>query len=76
MSSHTDSFEAHKSLISRNIIHRDVCPNNILLSVDPKEDYNGVLIDFHEAFKTTELDFKTLIDHNRVIPLLVEYTTT
>ncbi|KAJ2933847.1 hypothetical protein H1R20_g3244, partial [Candolleomyces eurysporus] len=58
-----DAITAHKALLSRNIIHRDVSPNNILLPADPEDDERGVLIDLDMAFKTDEMVSKTLIDH-------------
>ncbi|KAJ2914303.1 hypothetical protein MD484_g6105, partial [Candolleomyces efflorescens] len=60
-----DAIMAHKSLVSSNIIHRDVSPKNILLSGDPKEDGHGVLVNFDMAFEIGELDSKIhSINHN------------
>ncbi|KAJ2915684.1 hypothetical protein MD484_g4717, partial [Candolleomyces efflorescens] len=58
-----DAIAAHKSLLDRNIIHRDISPNNILLGVDDEgEGDRGVLIDLDIALKTLGLASNTPVD--------------
>lgn len=47
-----DAIAAHRALVAKNIIHRDISPNNILLSgLDTPEGDRGVLIDPDTACK-------------------------
>ncbi|KAJ2922774.1 hypothetical protein H1R20_g14319, partial [Candolleomyces eurysporus] len=58
-----DAIAAHKALLDRNIIHRDISPNNILFGSD--EGNRSVLIDLDLALKSlgplsgTPVDFRT-----------------
>ncbi|RXW14934.1 hypothetical protein EST38_g10926 [Candolleomyces aberdarensis] len=58
-----DAIAAHKALLDRNIIHRDISPNNILFGLDEGE--RGVLIDLDLALKSLgplseiPVDFRT-----------------
>ncbi|RXW14926.1 hypothetical protein EST38_g10928 [Candolleomyces aberdarensis] len=58
-----DAIAAHKALLDRNIIHRDISPNNILFGLDECE--RGVLIDLDLALKSLgplseiPVDFRT-----------------
>ncbi|KAJ2936993.1 hypothetical protein H1R20_g96, partial [Candolleomyces eurysporus] len=61
-----DAIAAHKALLDRNIIHRDISPNNVLLgSDDADEGDRGVLIDLDIALRSlgstsdTRVDFRT-----------------
>ncbi|RXW16943.1 hypothetical protein EST38_g8910 [Candolleomyces aberdarensis] len=61
-----DAIAAHKALVTRNIIHRDISPNNILLREGgTKEGPRGIIIDLDHALRTTGpasevcVDFKT-----------------
>ncbi|KAJ2922764.1 hypothetical protein H1R20_g14320, partial [Candolleomyces eurysporus] len=48
-----DAIAAHKALLDRNIIHRDISLNNILLGLeDANEGNRGVLIDLDLAIKS------------------------
>ncbi|KAJ2919915.1 hypothetical protein MD484_g512, partial [Candolleomyces efflorescens] len=61
-----DAIAAHRALLSRGVIHRDISLNNILFgSPGAEKGDRGVLIDFGIAFKCQQLiaehraDFKT-----------------
>ncbi|RXW13099.1 hypothetical protein EST38_g12754 [Candolleomyces aberdarensis] len=61
-----DAIAAHKALLDRNIIHRDISLNNILLGLeDANEGSRGVLIDLDLALKSfgplseIPVDFRT-----------------
>lgn len=61
---------AHKSLLDRNIIHRDISPNNILLGLDDAgEGDRGVLIDLDIALKSLGLTSDTPVDFQIVSSL-------
>ncbi|RXW17450.1 hypothetical protein EST38_g8401 [Candolleomyces aberdarensis] len=58
-----DAIAAHKALLSRNIIHRDVSPNNILLGEDgATEGDRGVMIDLDHALRSGGLASEVLVD--------------
>ncbi|RXW19650.1 hypothetical protein EST38_g6201 [Candolleomyces aberdarensis] len=52
-----DAIAAHRLLLSRDILHRDVCPNNILLGAPGSDDGElGILIDLDLAYRIHVLD--------------------
>ncbi|KAJ2925070.1 hypothetical protein H1R20_g12023, partial [Candolleomyces eurysporus] len=52
-----DAIAAHRLLLSRDILHRDVSPNNILLGVPGSEDGElGILIDLDLALRIHLID--------------------
>ncbi|RXW14928.1 hypothetical protein EST38_g10920 [Candolleomyces aberdarensis] len=58
-----DAIAAHKTLLSRNIIHRDISPNNILLSTyGADKGDRGVLIDLDIALKSKGPVSETPVD--------------
>ncbi|KAJ2911666.1 hypothetical protein MD484_g8750, partial [Candolleomyces efflorescens] len=67
LSAPRDAIAGHKLLLDRNIIHRDISPNNILLGLeDADEGERGILIDLDLALKALgpssdiPVDFRTV----------------
>ncbi|RXW17052.1 hypothetical protein EST38_g8801 [Candolleomyces aberdarensis] len=51
-----DAIAAHKALLSRNIVHRDISPNNVLQGAPGAEEGSrGVLVDLDMAFRRNKL---------------------
>ncbi|KAJ2914301.1 hypothetical protein MD484_g6106, partial [Candolleomyces efflorescens] len=58
-----DAIAAHKRLVARKIIHRDISPGNILLGEDDAEEGNkGVIIDLDHAIRMSGLSSQVLAD--------------
>lgn len=59
---YTDFNIAHRALLSRNNIHRDISPNNPLGPGDAEAGERGVVIDLDVALKSTGASSQTVVD--------------
>ncbi|EPQ53834.1 hypothetical protein GLOTRDRAFT_131164 [Gloeophyllum trabeum ATCC 11539] len=52
-----DAINGHRNMCQKGVIHRDISPNNIMISVDPERDGHGFLIDPELALAPTMANY-------------------